>query len=193
MPAKRPEFGHLRKTFPIAVEKLRVSGHLIPRHGRIPNTSVQNRPLLIYYRCFPPAATAETMQMQLRIAGAVLPRPPEAMNTATHFHDDSYGVLAVCDGNARLCFGGEKNPDRVEPIVEKGDVVIIPPGVGYRILEELERPFRVIAAFPPGASRYCHLDFGPESEPDRTDHVAQSSCLIRDPIYGPQGPLLASS
>ena len=191
MPAKRPEFGHLRQTFPIAVEKLRVSRHLIPRHGGIPNTSIQHLPLLIYYRCFPPAATAHTMRMQLQIAGAVLPHRPNAMDTTTYFHDDSYGVLAVCDGKARLCFGGEENPDRVEPVLEEGDVVIIPAGVGYRLLDELEPPFRVIAAFPPGATQSCYL--GTESELDRTGNVAQSPCLIRDPIYGPRGPLLASS
>jgi hypothetical protein len=57
---------------------LKVSRHQIPAHNLIPNTSIQNKPLLIYHSCLPASST-------------------------THFHSTTHEVLCISSGRARLC------------------------------------------------------------------------------------------
>ncbi|KAH6604135.1 Cupin [Trichoderma cornu-damae] len=50
------------------------------------------------------------------------------MYDTTHFHSTTHEVLCVTTGRAKLCFGGEHNPGRVEPVVKRGDVIDVPAG-----------------------------------------------------------------
>ena len=56
------------------------------------------------------------------------------MYSQSHFHSTTHEVLVVISGRAKLCFGGEENPERVEAELEKGDVMIVPAGVAHRLL-----------------------------------------------------------
>jgi uncharacterized protein YjlB len=48
-------------------------------------------------------------------------------------------------------FGDEENPGRVEASVLKGDVIIVPAGVGHRLLEELSGgDFEMVGSYPNG-------------------------------------------
>jgi len=52
------------------------------------------------------------------------------MYSTTHFHSTTHEVLCISKGRAKCCFGGEGNPDRLEVELGKGDVVVLPAGVG---------------------------------------------------------------
>ena len=63
-----------------------------------------------------------------------------ADNSTSHFHSTSHEVLCVFKGTARLCFGHEDNPKRVEAVVDEGDVMVVPAGVSHRLYVD-SRPF----------------------------------------------------
>lgn len=117
------------------VNALKVSQHQIPAFQKIPNTSIQGKPLMIYHSAFPQAGASQ-IESHLSKVGVVSPQWRYTMYSDTHFHSTTHEVLAIASGSARCCFGGESNPDRVEPTLQKGDVVIVPAGVGHRLLED---------------------------------------------------------
>ncbi|KAI9751878.1 MAG: hypothetical protein M4579_005860 [Chaenotheca gracillima] len=169
---------------------LRVSRHLIPRHDLLPNTSIQNHPLLIYHSAFTPAQTsASSIESHLRSTGVVTPQWRYTMYSTTHFHSTSHEVLCIAAGRARLCFGGEQNPDRVEPVLEKGDVVVVPAGVGHRLLEDFGG-FEMVGSYPQG--RQWDMCYGRKGEDEAGigKRIAGLGWFERDPIYGDSGPVL---
>lgn len=68
----------------------------------------------------------------------------------SHFHSISHEVLCVMSGKAHLCFGGEDNPKRVEPVVLAGDVIILSAGVAHPLLEDVEEDFDMVGGYPNG-------------------------------------------
>ena len=60
------------------------------------------------------------------------------MYSQSHFHSTAHEVLCVAEGKAQLCFGGEENPGKVEPMVERGDVMVVPAGVAHRLLNDID-------------------------------------------------------
>ena len=74
----------------------------------------------------------------------------KSMYPFTHYHSTSHEVLSIASGSALCCFGGEDNPERYEAVLERGDVVVVPAGVGHRLLEERERPFTMVGSYPVG-------------------------------------------
>ena len=82
------------------------------------------------------------------------------MYSFDHFHSTSHEVLGVASGKAKLCFGHEENPERVEEVCEKGDVIVMPAGVSHRLLQNLDGGFQMVACYPKGfnwdmVSSYC--------------------------------------
>ena len=71
--------------------------------------------------------------------------------TFHHFHSTSHEVLGIYRGSASVRLGGEHGRDF---IVEAGDVVVIPAGVGHKNLGAT-RQFGVVGAYPDG--RPCDL------------------------------------
>lgn len=65
---------------------LRVLRHQIPAHGLTPNTSIQNKPLLIYKSAFAPTVTAGDIEAHLSSVGVVSPQWRYSMYTTSHFH-----------------------------------------------------------------------------------------------------------
>ena len=110
------------------------------------------------------------------------------MYSTSHFHSTSHEVLCIASGSARCCFGGEDNESRVEPVLEKGDVVIVPAGVSHRLLEEKERPFVMVGCYPPG----CQWDmcYGKSGEEKKIEGIKSLGWFEKDPIYGSEGPVL---
>ena len=107
------------------------------------------------------------------------------MYSQTHFHSTSHEVLCISHGRARLCFGGEENEGRVEPVVEQGDVLFVPAGVGHRLLEDLDGGFEMVGSYPAG----CDWDmcYGKKGE-SKVNSIKGLSWFRRDPIYGDKGP-----
>lgn len=168
------------------ISTLRVSRHLIPAHGLIPNTSIQQNPLLIYHAAFPPSATPLAIEKHLSKIDAVVPQWRYTMFPTTHYHSTSHEVLCISNGSARLCFGGEDNEERVEIVVSKGDAMIVPAGVGHRLLEDLQGGFEMVGSYPPGKS--WDMCYGRTGEEDKTQNIAKLEWFATDPIYGSEGP-----
>lgn len=167
---------------------LTVSKHQIPAHNLIPNTSIQNKPLLIYHSAFEPScASASAIESHLDSVGAVTPQWRYTMYPVTHFHSNTHEVLCVSNGRAKLCFGGEENDGRVEPVVEKGDVMIVPAGVAHRLLDD-QGGFEMVGSYPPG--KPWDMCYGMEGEEHKVDGIKALRWFSKDPIFGDQGPCL---
>jgi uncharacterized protein YjlB len=116
------------------------------------------------------------------------------MYSTTHFHSTTHEVLAVASGSARVCFGGEENPGKVETKLAKGDVVVVPAGVGHRLLEEekekeeREGGFLMVGSYPAG----CDWDmcYGKAGEEEKVKGISELEWFERDPVYGDKGPVL---
>jgi uncharacterized protein YjlB len=95
-------------------------------------------------------------------------------------------VLGIANGRARLCFGHEDNPDRVEEIVARGDVVVIPAGVAHRLMEDLEGGFQMVGCYPKGCG--WDMNYGKEGEEENIKGIETLKWFEKDPVYGDDGP-----
>ncbi|KAE8444504.1 hypothetical protein EG329_000488 [Mollisiaceae sp. DMI_Dod_QoI] len=171
------------------LSSLRISRHQIPAHALIPNTSIQQQPLLIYHSCFPTSAAASTIETHLKAIGVVVPQWRYTMYSTTHFHSNTHEVLCISSGRAKLCFGGEDNPERVEPLVQKGDVIIVPAGVGHRLLDDFSSGFEMVGSYPQG--KQWDMCYGKKEEESKVKGIADLNWFEKDPLYGDEGPVLA--
>ena len=170
------------------LKELRVSSHQLPSFERIPNTSIQKKPLLIYHSAFHSSISASTVERHLSSIGVVAPQWRYTMFSQSHFHSTAHEVLCVVSGKARLCFGGEDNPKRVEPIVGKGDVMVVPAGVAHRLLEDIEGGFTMVGSYETGKS--WDMCYGNDGEEEKVRAIGGLGWFKRDPLYGDQGPCL---
>lgn len=168
------------------LKSLQVSQHQIPAFKGIPNTSIQGKPLLIYHAAFQNAKTSE-IESHLTSTGVVTPQWRYTMYSETHFHSTTHEVLSIASGSAKCCFGGEENPGRVEPTLEKGDVVVVPAGVGHRLLEDYGG-FQMVGSYPTG--KHWDMCYGRAGEEEKVKGIAHLGWFTRDPIYGEHGPVL---
>lgn len=170
------------------LKDLRVSSHQIPALNRIPNTSIKHKPLLIYHSAFRPPTSASTIECHLSTVGVVDPQWRYTMYSTSHFHSTTHEVLAVATGKAKLCFGGEENPQRIEPTVEQGDAIVIPAGVSHRLLDDIEGGFTMVGSYPKG--KQWDMCYGKEGEEGKIKGIENLLWFSRDPIYGQEGPTL---
>ncbi|KAH7018207.1 uncharacterized protein B0I36DRAFT_335499 [Microdochium trichocladiopsis] len=131
------------------------------------------------------------------------------MYSTTHFHSTTHEVLVITRGTARLRFGGEDNPGGHTADVATGDVLVVPAGVGHRLLEDtssssssspssstksslLPGPFEMVGSYPPGCS--WDMCYGNEGEDGAKleSNIEQLEWFAQDPIYGHQGPAIDS-
>ncbi|KAF2762210.1 cupin domain-containing protein [Pseudovirgaria hyperparasitica] len=167
---------------------LRVSTHQIPAHNLIPNTSIQHKPVLIYHSCFQ-NASASAIEAHLTRITVVAPQWRYTMYSQTHYHSTTHEVLCIVHGKAKLCFGGEDNPGRVEPVVQKGDVVVVPAGVGHRLMKDLDGGFQMVGSYPSDA-KVWDMCYGKEGEEEKVDGIRGLGWFERDPVFGDEGPVL---
>jgi hypothetical protein len=66
-----------------SLSSLQVSRHQIPRHNLIPNTSIQNKPLMIYHSCIQVSASASAVEAHLKAVGVVTPQWRYTMYSTT--------------------------------------------------------------------------------------------------------------
>jgi len=184
---------------------LRVTKHQIPAHNFLPNTSIQHRPLIHYHGALNPASTspaapssrasfaqssfAGAVEAHLRATGVVQPQWRYTMYPTTHFHSTTHEVLVVVRGGARLCLGGEGNPAAYRPDVGVGDVLVVPAGVGHRLLEDTssdEAGFEMVGSYPPGCS--WDMCYGKAGEEGKVGRIKEVVWFERDPVYGDTGP-----
>lgn len=166
---------------------IEVTTRQIPQWEQIPNTSIQSKPLLIYHHAFD--ASPSQLQARLEDIGEVEPQWVYTMYQQTHFHSTTHEVLGVVSGRARLCLGGEANPNRFEPTVEKGDLIVVPAGVGHRLLDDLgPESFKMVGAYP----RYKRWDmcYGQPGDEGKLEEIRGLEWFHADPLYGADGPVL---
>ncbi|KJZ75924.1 hypothetical protein HIM_04748 [Hirsutella minnesotensis 3608] len=168
------------------LSSLQVTRRLVPGWYAIPNCSIQQRPLLIYHGAFAPSASADDMESHLGRVGVVAPQWRFTMYDVTHFHTTAHEVLCISQGRARLCFGGDENPGRFEPVVGRGDVLIVPAGLGHRLVDDLDGGFQMVGSYPPG--RPWDMCYGVPGEEASVDAIRSLPWFERDPIYGDDGP-----
>ncbi|PLN77618.1 RmlC-like cupin domain-containing protein [Aspergillus taichungensis] len=170
------------------LSNVQVTSRQIPRWQHIPNTSIQSKPLIIYHRAF--TASPDQLGSHFKKVGEVTPQWVYGMYKQTHFHSTTHEVLGVVSGRARLCFGGEDNPDRFEPTVEKGDLIIVPAGVGHRLLDDLDsqEDFKMIGAYPGGKS--WDMCYGKPEDEEKIETIRDVEWFHSDPLFGPDGPAL---
>jgi uncharacterized protein YjlB len=166
------------------LKALKVSKYQIPAWKGLPNTSIQNKPLLIYHSAFP-NASASQIESHLETVGVVTPQWRYTMYSDTHFHSNTHEVLSIAAGAAKCCFGGEQNPDRVETVLKKGDVVVLPAGVGHRLLED-HGGFQMVGSYPVG--KHWDMCYGRSGEEDKVKSISSLAWFSRDPVYGDDGP-----
>ncbi|KXL49514.1 hypothetical protein M433DRAFT_75170 [Acidomyces richmondensis BFW] len=172
-----------------SLKDLTVLQYQIPAHELIPNTSIQHKPLLIYRSVFIPAtASASHIEQHLRDVGVVVPQWRYTMYSTSHFHSTSHEVLGIADGRARLCFGHEDNPEKVEEIVSKGDLVIIPAGVSHRLLHDIEGGFEMVGCYPKGYN--WDMCYGKNGERTKVENIKNLPWFTKDPVYGHEGPAI---
>ena len=109
------------------------------------------------------------------------------MYSQSHFHSTAHEVLCVVSGKARLCFGGEENPERVEAVLERGDVMIVPAGVAHRLLKDIEGGFTMVGSYPIGKG--WDMCYGKEGEEAKVKEIGNLGWFTEDPIYGAAGPV----
>ncbi|KAJ4287731.1 hypothetical protein N0V90_012435 [Kalmusia sp. IMI 367209] len=114
------------------------------------------------------------------------------MYSTTHYHSTTHEVLCVHQGRAKLLFGGEHNPGKVEAEVRAGDAIVVPAGVGHRLVEDYGDGggFQMVGSYPEG----CDWDmcYGKEGEEGKAQRVKDVPWFRKDPLYGDNGPVLWS-
>lgn len=167
-------------------KNLQVSRHQISAFNGFPNTSVQGKPLLIYHSAFQ-APTASQIESHLSSVDVVSPSWRYTMYSTSHFHSNTHEVLCVSAGSARLCFGGEGNPDRIEPVVGKGEVIVVSAGVAHRLLED-KGDFSMVGSYPDGKG--WDMCYGRKDEAGKVKNIKDLGWSEQDPIYGNEGPAI---
>jgi uncharacterized protein YjlB len=102
-----------------------------------------------------------------------------------HFHVTGHEALGCVAGRARVGFGGD---GRVEADMAAGDVVVIPAGVGHKLIEA-SPDFTVVGGYPPGQSGDIARP-GELSLERAAERIAALALPETDPVYGRQGPLI---
>ncbi|KAI0343745.1 hypothetical protein BDW22DRAFT_1205951 [Trametopsis cervina] len=171
------------------LSSLRVTRHQIPKHGLIPNTSLQNKPLLICRGVFAPDVNPSQIEAHLKAVGVCQPQWRYTMYTTSHFHSTTHELLVVSAGNASMLFGGEGNPGRVTEEVRRGDAILIPAGTAHRLLEGTD-DFEMVGSYPVGASSW-DMCYGHKGEEGAEDRIRALQWFKHDPLYGEDGPALS--
>ena len=76
----------------------------------------------------------------------------------------------------------------MECVVRKGDVVIVPAGVGHRLMEDLGGGFEMVGSYAEG--RQWDMWYGRKGEEGRIEGIRGLDWFERDPVYGNEGPVL---
>ncbi len=68
-------------------------------------------------------------------------------------------------------------------------MIIVPAGVGHRLLEDLDGAFEMVGSYPKGKS--WDMCYGQEGEESKVKEIADLGWFEKDPLYGDDGPVLS--
>ena len=151
-------------------------------NGRIPNSRL---PMLIYRGAFD--TTPPEMEAMLRGNGW----PPDwhtsfGLYPRHHFHSDTHELVAVTRGSLNGRFGGH---DGITATMHKGDIVVIPAGVGH-FGESITADLRLTGAFPLGYAIHDFRMGHPDEYARMVARVQSVPIPAFDPVHGATGPLI---
>ncbi|MEG3135423.1 cupin domain-containing protein [Rouxiella sp. T17] len=150
--------------------------------GGVPNDKL---PLLIYQQAVPQNKTnADAYFTELFARNGWPMQWRYQIFTFTHYHSNTHELLGVSSGDAKVQLGGENGP--IVPL-KKGDVVLIPAGVGHKQLSA-SADFQVLGAYPKGLSPDLYHD-DPSTLPEARQNIAHVALPSTDPVTGNQGGL----
>ena len=72
--------------------------------------------------------------------------------------------------------------------MKKGDAIVIPAGVGHRLLEDLDGNFEMVGSYPEGKS--WDMCYGNAGEEEKVKGISGLGWFKKDPLYGDTGPAL---
>ena len=102
-----------------------------------------------------------------------------------HFHSNTHEVLGLLKGKARLMIGGKGGQ---EIIVETGDVIVIPAGVGHYSLDN-SIDYQFVGGYPNGTAWDLKISLA-ENAAIIMEEIAKIPLPSTDPIFGENGPLV---
>lgn len=70
--------------------------------------------------------------------------------------------------------------------VLKGDVVIVPGGVGHRLMEDIDGGFEMVGSYQ--IDKTWDMCYGKEGEEKKVEAIANLEWFSVDPLYGKEGP-----
>ena len=161
-----------------------VQTHALSDDGLIPNNRC---PLLVYPNAAPqvrkssdPAADVERLFASHGWGDAWR----DGIYGYHHYHSTAHEALGCYRGKANVLFGGERG---VALEITAGDVVVVPAGVGHKLLES-SGDFAVVGAYPDG-QRY-DMNYGkPEERDVALANIRRVPLPKQDPVAGTGGPL----
>lgn len=157
---------------------------LLADDGSIPNNPTL--PLLIYQSALRlpeqnPAGVIEEIFAANQWGGSWR----NGIYTFHHYHSTAHEVLGCYSGSVEVQLGGENG---LKLSMQRGDVVIIPAGVGHKNLSS-SADFRVVGAYPPGQN--WDMNYGkPGERPQADENIARVPLPPADPVFGNDGPLV---
>jgi uncharacterized protein YjlB len=161
-----------------------VEEFLVTEDGVFPNNRML--PLLVYRKALNPDTPDLADQVRRLLAenhwgGAWL----DDIFDFHHYHSTAHEVLAVCRGQAQVCFGGAHG---ITLTVSAGDVIVIPAGVAHKKTGG-DGNFLVAGAYPQGQDYdMCYGRY--EERPASDKNIVGVRLPQSDPLYGPDGPLM---
>lgn len=105
--------------------------------------------------------------------------------TEDHFHSNTHEVLGLKSGQARLMLGGE-NGEIV--VVETGDVIILPAGVGHFSIDN-SVDYQFVGGYPNGADWNLKFSLKKEDSSSVLAEIASIPLPVKDPVFGDDGSL----
>jgi uncharacterized protein YjlB len=103
----------------------------------------------------------------------------DGVYTYHHYHSNTFEVLGIFNGKAQLLFGGDSG---IKIRVKKGDVIIIPPGVAHKNLNDKD-DISCVGAYP--GSKEFDIHYGKPGERPQTGlNVRKVMAPATHPLFG---------
>jgi len=161
-----------------------VASYLLQGDGQIPNNP--KLPLLVYSGIASGAGEAIASLIEETVDGNHWRASWRwGVFDYHHFHSNAHEALGCFRGTATVLFGGENGQ---KARLQAGDFVVIPAGVGHKLLDS-EGGCQVVGAYPVGQSHDMH--YGDPDEYDAVrEQVSKTPLPEADPLYGAEGLLM---
>ncbi|ORX82963.1 hypothetical protein K493DRAFT_320349 [Basidiobolus meristosporus CBS 931.73] len=174
-----------------SLETVQLQTHVLPKLGNFPNSEFHQLPLLLYQHVLSLSEVEDAGEFveELFEKNGFQPQWRYGMYKRSHYHSNTHEILGIIRGEATLRFGGGEK-DAVEVKVARGDVLVIPVGVGHQAVE-MQGDFQMVGAYPESSPPW-DMNYGETVEEfeQAASNIQKVALPKTDPVYGKKGPLL---